>query len=92
MASESAAARTGNEFSARKFDCCPMAGACILHDGPIDLIVEAFGAPREIEAAYRCGLRALRNGSRRTVQRTSIPAAAVLRRKGMAARRRWRDE
>jgi ApbE superfamily uncharacterized protein (UPF0280 family) len=24
-----------------------------LHDGPIDLIVEAFGAPREIEAAYR---------------------------------------
>src|ERR1700689_707394 len=26
-----------------------------LHDGPIDLIVEAFGAPREIEAAYRTG-------------------------------------
>jgi len=24
-----------------------------LHDGPIDLIVEAFGAPREVEAAYR---------------------------------------
>jgi len=24
-----------------------------LHDGPIDLIIEAFGAPREIEAAYR---------------------------------------
>jgi ApbE superfamily uncharacterized protein (UPF0280 family) len=24
-----------------------------LHDGPIDLIVEAFGPPREIEAAYR---------------------------------------
>jgi len=24
-----------------------------LHDGPIDLIVEAFAAPREIEAAYR---------------------------------------
>ena len=24
-----------------------------LHDGPIDLIVEAFGAPREIERAYR---------------------------------------
>jgi ApbE superfamily uncharacterized protein (UPF0280 family) len=24
-----------------------------LHDGPIDLVVEAFGAPREIEAAYR---------------------------------------
>jgi ApbE superfamily uncharacterized protein (UPF0280 family) len=24
-----------------------------LHDGPIDLIVEAYGAPREIEAAYR---------------------------------------
>jgi uncharacterized protein len=24
-----------------------------LHDGPIDLIVEAFGAPHEIEAAYR---------------------------------------
>jgi len=24
-----------------------------LHDGPIDLIVEAFGEPREVEAAYR---------------------------------------
>jgi uncharacterized protein len=24
-----------------------------LHDGPIDLIVEAFAAPREVEAAYR---------------------------------------
>ena len=24
-----------------------------LHDGPIDLIIEAFGAPSEIEAAYR---------------------------------------
>jgi len=24
-----------------------------LHDGPIDLIVEAFGHPREVEAAYR---------------------------------------
>ena len=24
-----------------------------LHDGPIDLIVEAFGAPREVSAAYR---------------------------------------
>jgi ApbE superfamily uncharacterized protein (UPF0280 family) len=24
-----------------------------LHDGPIDLIVEAFGPPREVEAAYR---------------------------------------
>jgi uncharacterized protein len=24
-----------------------------MHDGPIDLIVEAFGKPREIEAAYR---------------------------------------
>jgi ApbE superfamily uncharacterized protein (UPF0280 family) len=24
-----------------------------LHDGPIDLIVEGFGAPREVEAAYR---------------------------------------
>ncbi len=24
-----------------------------LHDGPIDLIVEAFGAPHEVEAAYR---------------------------------------
>ncbi len=24
-----------------------------LHDGPIDLIVEAFGLPREVEAAYR---------------------------------------
>ncbi len=24
-----------------------------LHDGPIDLIVEAFGSPREVEAAYR---------------------------------------
>src|ERR1700693_4353729 len=24
-----------------------------LHDGPIDLIAEAFGAPREVEAAYR---------------------------------------
>lgn len=24
-----------------------------LHDGPIDLIVEAFGAPNEVEAAYR---------------------------------------
>ena len=24
-----------------------------LHDGPIDLIVEAFGAPREVETAYR---------------------------------------
>ena len=24
-----------------------------MHDGPIDLIVEAFGAPREIEIAYR---------------------------------------
>jgi ApbE superfamily uncharacterized protein (UPF0280 family) len=24
-----------------------------LHDGPIDLIVEAFGAPREVNAAYR---------------------------------------
>ena len=24
-----------------------------LQDGPIDLIVEAFGAPREIESAYR---------------------------------------
>lgn len=24
-----------------------------LHDGPIDLIVEAFGAPREVEEAYR---------------------------------------
>jgi len=23
-----------------------------MHDGPIDLIVEACGAPREIEAAY----------------------------------------
>src|SRR5215467_7339974 len=26
-----------------------------MHDGPIDLIVEAFGAPREIEIAYRAG-------------------------------------
>ena len=24
-----------------------------MHDGPIDLIVEAFGVPREVEAAYR---------------------------------------
>lgn len=24
-----------------------------LHDGPIDLVVEAFGRPREVEAAYR---------------------------------------
>jgi hypothetical protein len=24
-----------------------------LHDGPIDLIVEAFGPQREVEAAYR---------------------------------------
>ena len=30
-----------------------MAAVCILHDGPIDLIVEAFGERAEIEAAYR---------------------------------------
>ena len=24
-----------------------------MHDGPIDLIVEAFGAPNEVESAYR---------------------------------------
>lgn len=28
-----------------------------LHDGPIDLIVEAFGAPREIEIAYNAASR-----------------------------------
>ena len=28
-----------------------------LHDGPIDLIIEAFGEPDEINAAYRCGAR-----------------------------------
>ncbi len=28
-----------------------------LHDGPIDLIVEAFGSPRAVEAAYQAGAR-----------------------------------
>ena len=28
-----------------------------LHDGPIDIVLEAFGAPREIEAAYRAAAR-----------------------------------
>lgn len=28
-----------------------------LHDGPIDLVLEAFGAPGEIEAAYRAAVR-----------------------------------
>ena len=28
-----------------------------MHDGPIDVIVEAFGARREIESAYRAAAR-----------------------------------
>ena len=32
-----------------------------LHDGPIDLIVEAFGVPAEINAAYRAAAGALRH-------------------------------
>jgi ApbE superfamily uncharacterized protein (UPF0280 family) len=66
-----------------------------LHDGPIDLIVEAFGATAEINAAYRaaaerfvtvldelCGeLPLLRQPSRRE----GPPAAEVIARRMMAA-------
>ncbi len=32
-----------------------------LHDGPIDLIVEAFGQTQEVEVAYRAAVRTFRN-------------------------------
>jgi ApbE superfamily uncharacterized protein (UPF0280 family) len=62
-----------------------------LHDGPIDLIVEAFGEPDEINAAYRaaakrfsdvldelcCELEFLRKGTR---LRGPLPAGVIARR------------
>ena len=47
-----------------------------LHDGPIDLIVEAFGEAPEINAAYRRGQQSFRDRAGRTLWRASTSAAA----------------
>ena len=39
---------------------CRTAAGCICRTGPIDLIVEAVGAPAAVEAAYRAAARAFR--------------------------------
>ena len=41
------------ERSEPRSDCLPDGDRLHLHDGPIDLIVEAFGVPAEINTAYR---------------------------------------
>ena len=48
-----------------------------LHDGPIDLIVEAFGAPAKSRRRI-ARVCAICDGARRIVQRASVLAAGVL--------------
>ena len=43
-------------------------GRLHLHDGPIDLIIEAFGEASAVEAAYVGGVEPLRDDPRRALR------------------------
>ena len=49
-----------------------------LQDGPIDLIVEAFGPPGDIENAYRACCARFETVLDELCSRTRIPATAML--------------
>lgn len=61
-----------------------------LQDGPIDLIVEAFGAAREIDASYRAaGARFITILDALCEELPLLRAASAPRPKGVVARRMW---
>ena len=52
LATRAGHARPVNERARRRFDCLPDGRRLHLHDGPIDLVIEAFGDADAVEAAY----------------------------------------